>query len=74
MNYAALTDDELLVAVDTRRQHSPIIDQLARRLTSALDQRFHVENFTTMPCPVCDASLDVAPDEGMISASLKVAQ
>lgn len=60
--YSNLTDEEFLNAIDGRKGASPIIDELIRRW----QLRPHVSSNgdRRAECPVCEASLVVAYDEG----------
>lgn len=61
-SYSRLTDDELLRYVDEKRQHSPLIEELCKRLEHKhivfSDANHRVE------CPVCEAALEADYDEG----------
>lgn len=60
--YRVMTDDELLRYIDEKRQHSPLIEELCKRLETKemvlKDANHRVE------CPVCEAALEADYDEG----------
>lgn len=58
MIYTMFTDAELLQEIDDRRRHSPIIDELAKRLALA-----EKPVNCSAQCPVCDAALTVDYDD-----------
>lgn len=58
--YNHLTDDELLRHIDLARHHSPIIEELAKRLESSQTG----DDSGTKKCPVCEAQVRVGYDDG----------
>lgn len=59
--YRTMTDAELLLRIDNLRGHSPIIDELAERLSRHLygdTAKFEVTQFfSEHSCPVCESGL-----------------
>lgn len=54
--YANLSDLEFLAAINTARNHSPIIEELAKRFEKEVQPE---SSGFQMSCPVCEADLDV---------------
>lgn len=60
--YARLTTAELLVQVDSIRDKSPIIEELALRLEQGVG--INDESGHNVTCPVCKAQLEADYDSG----------
>lgn len=58
MTYLHFTDGELLREIDDRRKHSPLINELAKRL-----ERVGGISGGDVTCPVCDANLKLGVDD-----------
>lgn len=60
--YANLTNAELLVQIDSIRDKSPIIEELAHRLEQGVG--IDDESGHNVTCPVCEAQLEADYDSG----------
>ena len=67
---ANMQDDELALALEDAAAHSPVIAELVKRLTGR-EQYFGDMNHK-VECPVCQAALEVDPDEANQLFNLKV--
>jgi len=70
MMYRALSNEEMLRIIDSRRMQSPLINDLCRRLEK-LEDMFVATNPEDGQCPVCDASLIFSVEEGIVNIQVK---
>lgn len=68
--YHNLGLDELLALADSKGAHSPIITELARRLTEG--EIHDKDASTSLECPCCEAALEIEYDDANGIYNLKV--
>lgn len=66
------TDAELLHHLDDRRAHSPVIDELCKRLEPGAFTEVKQINHQ-VECPICMAGLEADFDDGNAMFTIKVA-
>lgn len=72
--YANLSDDELLRQVEEARAHSPIVEELAKRLEATNGNHVSLDANHRVECPVCEAQLSADYDDGNNLFSLELLQ
>lgn len=67
-----MSDQELLVALDDKRPHSPILNLLLERIEAGLGVQVMANANHRVECPVCMAQLEVDYDEGNTLFNLRI--